>query len=504
MGLSDHCPIILKHRNSVLGPIPFKFNNCWLQHQIFFELVSQTLAEDGCVGRKAFIVKEKLKNLKRVLIRWNKESFGCLDTKLGDLVRDINVFDTLGEFASLDNNHILERKTLVADWWKNVNWKESLLRQKARSRWTKEGDANSSYFHAYGVEFRRLLDVQISELDDGFLAEEIKAAVWSCVGDKSLGPDGFNLNFFQACWDIIKNDIILFIQEFYLFGKLPKGLNSSFITLIPKIKNPSKTHELRPISLVGSLYKILAKILVVRLKVIMSSLISSSQSAFISDRNVLDATVVINEAIHSAKKAKDGCFLLKVDFEKAYDSVDWSFLDYMLVSFGFSEKWRLWINGCLSFTSISILVNGSPMNQFPVYKGIRQGDHMVPFIFLMVAEGFAWLVRKTRSVGLFEGYAVGSLGVEVNGGGVECKTKKQFRLKWWNPNMGHIWPFLMCLIVQILDGGRICAKFVQVSCLLVLGLRITFGGILEMKFKKAKVLEIDLVCCDVVYLDYEE
>ncbi|XP_019430813.1 PREDICTED: uncharacterized protein LOC109338127 [Lupinus angustifolius] len=106
----------------------------------------------------------------------------------------------------------------------------------------------------------------------------------------------------------------------------------------------------------------------------MGSLISPTQSTFVQDRNILDATVVINEIIHSAKKDKDGCFLFKIDFEKAYDSVDWNFLDYMLFRFGFSAKCRRWIYVCLSSTFMSVLVNGSPTAQFSVSRGIRQGD----------------------------------------------------------------------------------------------------------------------------------
>ncbi|XP_019447318.1 PREDICTED: uncharacterized protein LOC109350542 [Lupinus angustifolius] len=238
-------------------------------------------------------------------------------------------------------------------------------------------------------------------------------AVWSCAGDKSPGPDGFNFRFFQDFWEVVKDDIILFIQEFHANGKIPKGLNSSFIALIPKTKNPNKIQDYMSISLVRSLYKILSKILAGRLKGVMSSLISPSQSAFVHDRYILDAVVVINEVIHSANNNGDGCILFKVDFEKAYDSVDWTFLDNMLSRFGFSNKWRNWVNACLSSTSMSVLINGSPTTQFSISRGIRQGDPMAPFMFLMVVEGFAGLVRRARSIGVFDGFKIGRGDVEV-------------------------------------------------------------------------------------------
>ncbi|XP_019451804.1 PREDICTED: uncharacterized protein LOC109353900 [Lupinus angustifolius] len=134
------------------------------------------------------------------------------------------------------------------------------------------------------------------------------------------------------------------------------------------------------------------KILAGRLKGFMSSLISHSQSAFVHCRYILDSVVVINEA---------------------YDSVDWTFLDYMLSRFGFSTKWRNWINACLSSTSMFVLINGSPAEQFSISRGIGQGDHMVPFLFLMVAEGFAGLVRRARSTGVFDGLKIGRGDIEV-------------------------------------------------------------------------------------------
>ncbi|XP_019429320.1 PREDICTED: uncharacterized protein LOC109336933 [Lupinus angustifolius] len=161
-------------------------------------------------------------------------------------------------------------------------------------------------------------------------------------------------------------------------GKIPKGLNSYFIALIPKIKNSNKIQDFRPISLVGSLYKIIAKILAERLKKAVGSLISSSQSVFLHDRNILDAIVVINEFIHSAKK------------------------DIGVVFF---SRWIL--------KRRMIQLAGNSLIICLVDSGIRQGDPMAPFLFLLVAEGFAGLVRKPRSIGLFEGYKVGRFGVEA-------------------------------------------------------------------------------------------
>jgi len=111
------------------------------------------------------------------------------------------------------------------------------------------------------------------------------------------------------------------------------------VALIPKVSSPMELKDFGPISLLGCLYKLLAKVLARRMVGVMNSIISSNQSAFLKGRNLVDRVMVIGELVDYAKKAKRKCLILKVDFEKAYDSVDWSFLEYMLVRLGFCHMW---------------------------------------------------------------------------------------------------------------------------------------------------------------------
>lgn len=224
--------------------------------------------------------------------------------------------------------------------------------------------------------------------------EEIKEVVWDCDGNKCPGSDGYNFNFIKSCWEIISPEVLSFFEEFHHLVRLLKAISASFLTLVPKCKNPQRLEEYRPISIIGSMYKLLAKVLAGRLKGVMRKVISETQNAFISGRNILDGVVVVNEVIDMAKRMKQQCLILKVDFQKAYDTVSWGYLDYMLRRMGFSEKWRGWMRECVSSNSISILVNGSPTEEFRAQKGIKQGDPLASFLFLIAAEGLAELVRK--------------------------------------------------------------------------------------------------------------
>jgi len=173
-------------------------------------------------------------------------------------------------------------------------------------------------------------------------------------------------------------------------------------------------NEFRPISLVGCVYKILSKILANRLKKVLPSVIDVNQSTFLGRSDMLDIILVGNETVEFLKKEKKSGVLVKVEFEKAYDSMDWKFLYYMLGRLGFNCKWIKWIKACMESATISVLVIESPIEEFKPKRKIRQGNPMTQFLFLIVAEGLTGLVRKAKKANLFECVKVGLRGVQVD------------------------------------------------------------------------------------------
>jgi len=212
-----------------------------------------------------------------------------------------------------------------------------------------------------GVDFASISNVDNISLVALFSLEEIELVVKESDGNKSPGPDGFNFAFFKQFWYLIKNEVIIFFDQFHGNEAFQRSLLSYFVTLIPKVKSPLSLKEFRPISLLGSLYKILAQVLARRLSKVMNSVISKSQSAFVKGRHLVDGVLIVNEVVEVARLRNQECLILKVDFEKAYDSVEWSFLVYMLRRVGFAEKWIAWMKACVCGGSMSILVNGSPI-----------------------------------------------------------------------------------------------------------------------------------------------
>ena len=188
-----------------------------------------------------------------------------------------------------------------------------------------------------GVQFQEINHHQNDSLIARF-KEEVKEAVWERESEKSPGPDGLNFKFIKKFWQTLKPDIIRFLDEFYVNGIFPKGCNASFIALIPKVSDPQGLLDYRPISLIGCIYKIVSKLLAKRLKKVMSSIIDGRQSAFIEGRHLLHGVLVTNEVVEKAKRKQKSCLMFKVDYEKAYDSVSWNFLFYMMRRMGFCPR----------------------------------------------------------------------------------------------------------------------------------------------------------------------
>ncbi|XP_071688628.1 uncharacterized protein [Rutidosis leptorrhynchoides] len=248
----------------------------------------------------------------------------------------------------------------------------------------------------------RISATEASDLEAVFSVDEIWNALNECACNKAPGPDDFNIRFFKKFWAIIRDDLVEVVNNFWSTGEFSKGCSSSFITLIPKKTDPVSLNEYRPISLIGSFYKIIAKLLSIRIRKVIPDLVGFEQSAFI-----LDGALIANESYEFLKNNRVKSIIFKVDFEKAFDSLKWGFLDDMMNFMGFGSKWRGWIKSCLKTASISVLVNGSPTKEFNLERGVRQGDPRSPFLFIIAAEGLYWLTKSAVSNNLFWGVEIG-------------------------------------------------------------------------------------------------
>ena len=159
---------------------------------------------------------------------------------------------------------------------------------------------------------------------------------------KALGSDGMPPLFYQTFWQRIGLEVSEAVLSCLNSGTLLKSINHTFISLIPKVNNPKSVSEFRPISLCNMLYKIISKVIANRLKPLLNSIVSKAQSAFIADRLITDNILIAFESLHYMKTSssgKEGFMTLKLDISKAYDKVEWSFLEKIMLKMGFQDSW---------------------------------------------------------------------------------------------------------------------------------------------------------------------
>ena len=179
----------------------------------------------------------------------------------------------------------------------------------------------------------------------------------------------------------MKSNVLGFFREFYLHETYQRSLNSTFLVLIPKKEGAEDLRDFRPISLVGSVYKLLAKVLANRLKLVIGEVISDSHQAFIQGRQILDDVLIASKALDSRLKDNTSSLLLKMDIEKAFDHVNWDFLMDVMSKMGFGHRWINWIKWCCSTATFSILINGSPLGFFRSSRGFETGRPPFPLSF---------------------------------------------------------------------------------------------------------------------------
>ncbi|KAL4613723.1 hypothetical protein ACB092_07G001100 [Castanea dentata] len=389
--VSDHSPILLEAGGMARGKSPFKFENMWLKSEGFVDRVQTWWNRHSFVGTPSFDI-----------VQWNHREFGNVARQKKQLREELITLDAKeGDFGLSDGEKV-HRAGLRSQVEHLLSLEEISWRQKSRMLCIKEGDNNTKFFHKMANSHRRSNHLRTLEVD-GVVFEEASEATYQVVqfyknlyketkewrpfvealefdlienmervwlerkfereeilqvardleGDKVPGSDGFTMAFYHHCWKVVEKDVLAF----------EKSLNATFIALIPKKNDASNIRDFRPISLVGSVYKILAR------------LISENQNSFVGGRQILDSVLIANECVDSRGKSRVPRVICKLDMEKAYDHVNWEALLYLLNRMGFGVKWCKWMRSIIS-----------------TIQGLRQGDSLSPMLMLRRMEG-ADLIR---------------------------------------------------------------------------------------------------------------
>ncbi|XP_071714513.1 uncharacterized protein [Rutidosis leptorrhynchoides] len=429
--ISDHCPAILKIPSvTTTRPKSFKFSNFIVYKEGFDDIVLKGWCRP-LIGYKVFRVVKKLRDLKKPLWRLMWQT-GNLHTRVIKLKEEL---DEAQQNLDRNPNSIEAREDqsiLLCAYNNAVLDEERFLKQKAKIEWLRVGDSNSAYFHKVvkgkihririatvfdrdgisvegpavanlfvnhymeflgtnypvtelqnpdGIFTRRLSHVKAFHMICPVSSEEIKSAIFDIGNNKSQG-----------------GEITEAVRDFFVNGQLLTELNHTVLSLIPKVQSPCRVTDFRPIACCNVLYKCNSKIITNHIKDSLDDIVGINQSAFVPGRRISDNILLTQELMRNyhLSKGTPRC-AFKVDIQKAYDTVSWSFLESILFRFGFHRVMVRWIMKCVTSVSFSLNINGELHGYFKGNRGLRQGDPMSPYLFTLVMEVLSMLlVRNAR------------------------------------------------------------------------------------------------------------
>jgi hypothetical protein len=454
---SDHVPLLL-HMDANIRHCqpkrrPRKFEEKWSLHPECEAIIQDVWSCEEAIGSPMFILCEKIKHCREALYRWYKDVSGEFQNKIK--VHKTSLTTLISSNIVGQNNSTIA--SLKAEINKLLLSEELHWHQRSRMTWLAAGDSNTKFFHSQAQQRRRtncllglwnsdnvwctdenqIEDIVVSYFDDifhtstpvnledtltavssrvtpeanqrllqPFIADEVRMALFQMHPSKAPRPNSMSSFFFQKYWNIVGANVSAAVLSVLNSGKMLCKINLTHISLIPKKKNPERMSEYRPISLCNVVYKIISKVLANRLKVVLPCIISDSQSAFVPGRLITDNVSVAFEFIHKMKakrKGKKGEMALKLDMSKAYDRVEWAFVEGIMRKLGFAERWISLLMECICTVQYSVLIDGVPKGYINPTRGIRQGDPLSPYVFLLCAEGLSALFQQASALGHLKG-----------------------------------------------------------------------------------------------------
>ncbi|CAL5070105.1 unnamed protein product [Urochloa decumbens] len=447
--MSDHCPLHLATNAASRPKRRFHFENYWIKIPGYLAAVERGWRCPDHVVDPFGRIDQLLRNTAKELQSWSQKSIGQIKQQLL-LAREIILqLDRAQELRDLSAQELELRRDLKVKCLGLASLERTMARLRSHLTYLKDGDANTKLFHLQsshrtrkkhiirlqddsGIAFSRtekeemlfrhfssilgtsahrtaeldfaalgVLPVDLERLERPFSEDEVWSTIRSLPNDKAPGPDGFTAEFYKSAWPILKLEIMNAFNAFYRTNRGQfQRVNGALITLLPKKPDPIAPSDYRPISLIHSFAKLVAKLLSNRLAPELEHLVDVNQSAFIKKRSIHDNFKFVEQAAKTLHRKNKASLLLKLDISKAFDTVEWPFLLQVLQGLGFTTRWRDWIALLVSTASTKVLLNGEPGRLIRNARGLRQGDPLSPMLFILLMEMLQRLFKQATVHGV--------------------------------------------------------------------------------------------------------
>ncbi|KAH9799959.1 reverse transcriptase domain-containing protein [Citrus sinensis] len=426
---SDHSPIMMEVVKKGVEQIckrqswrRIHYEDMWSSYDTCKEIVKNewTSYGGGTNANPVQLFKKSATTSMAHLRIWSKEEFGERKKKL-ELLRSradwLKEGDKNTKFfhskasSRKRKNKIRGIETDQGNWIKDEREVEKEFCDYFEGLFKSSNPSHDQLEAALASLVPKVSDEMNEELQQPFTEDEITTALAQMCPTKAPGPDGLPAVFFQKHWETVRERVITACLHVLNEKGTLAPLNHTYIALIPKVEKPRKVTEYRPISLCNVIYRLVAKTIANRLKHLLNTIISPTQSAFIPNRLITDNVIIGYECLHKIRHSKgkrNGLVALKLDISKAYDRVEWSFVKATMLRLGFSSGWVDLVMRCITTASFSVLINGVAKGLIRPQRGLRQGCPLSPYLFILCAEVFSSLLMQAENQNLIHGVRFGN------------------------------------------------------------------------------------------------
>lgn len=403
-----------------------------IDDQLFFEMILMEI-RGRCISYSAFKKKEankiESKLLEQINILENEDDQDNLN-KLEDLKQQLSNFRQ----KKIEGSIIRSRVKWIIDGEKNSKYfcnleKRNFIQKSVAFLERDSGEiindtdsitkeAKLFYENLYAENLKNSLpfdndltsptlsEEEKNKIEGEITTTELLSAIKSLNNDKSPGSDGFTSEFFKFFYNDLNKFLLRSLNFALVTGQMSVTQRQGIIVCIPKEgKDKRYLKNWRPITLLNTVYKIAATCIAQRFKSVLQNIISEDQKGFLKDRYIGENIRLMYDTLYYTQKLKLNGLLLLVDFEKAFDSINWSFIQNALIYFNFGENIRKWITVFYKNITSCVFINGQYSEWFKIFRGTRQGDPLSPYLFLLCAEILALMIKKNKNI----------IGINING-----------------------------------------------------------------------------------------